>query len=49
MNEWMNEWMNDILKIALEEGHLGGSGGWMSNLGSGHDVTVHEFQPHKGL
>ena len=28
---------------------LGGSVGWVSNFGSGHDLAVHEFEPHVGL
>ena len=28
-------------------GHLGGSV-WVSDFGSGHDFTVHEFEPHWG-
>ena len=28
------------------KGHLGGSDGWASNFGSGHDLSVHEFKPH---
>ena len=27
-------------------GRLGGSGGWVSDFGSGHDLTVGEFEPH---
>ena len=27
-------------------GHLGGSVGWASDSGSGHDLTVREFEPH---
>ena len=30
-------------------GHLGGSVGWASDFGSGHDLTVHEFEPRVGL
>ena len=30
-------------------GHLGGSIGWASDFGSGHDLTVCEFKPHVGL
>ena len=26
-------------------GHLGGSAGQVSNFGSGHDLTVHGFEP----
>ena len=28
---------------------MGGSVGWASDFGSGHDLTVHEFKPHVGL
>ena len=31
------------------EGHLGGSVSWTSDFGSGHDLTVHGFEPHIGL
>ena len=27
-------------------GHLGGSVSWASDFGSGHDLVVHEFEPH---
>ena len=27
-------------------GHLGGSVGWAPDFGSGHDLTVCEFEPH---
>ena len=30
-------------------GHLGGSVGWTSNFGSGHDLTVCKLEPHIGL
>ena len=30
-------------------GHLGGSVGWVSDFGSGHDLTAHGFKPHVGL
>ena len=30
-------------------GLLGGSAGYMSDLGSGHDLMVREFEPHVGL
>ena len=30
-------------------GHLGGSVGWASDFGSGHDLTVPEFDPCVGL
>ena len=28
---------------------LGGSASQVSNFGSSHDLTVHEFKPHTGL
>ena len=31
------------------EGRLDGSVGWVSNFGSDHDLTVHEFEPRVGL
>ena len=30
-------------------GCLGGSVGWASDFGSGHDLGVHEFEPRVGL
>ena len=30
-------------------GHLGGSVGWASDFGSGHDLTVRVFKPRFGL
>ena len=33
----------------LTIGHLGGSVGWASNFGPGHDFTVCEFEPGIGL
>ena len=30
-------------------GHLGGSVGWATDLGSGHALTVGEFEPRVGL
>ena len=30
-------------------GRLGGSVGWATDFGSGHDLTVHEFEPRVGL
>ena len=33
--------------LSRKEGHLGGSVGWTSILG--HDIMVHEFEPHVGL
>ena len=38
---------NEALKFLL--GHLGGSVGWASNFGSGHNFTVREFEPPIGL
>ena len=35
-------------KIVLK-GHLGGSVGGASDFGSGHDLAVHEFEPHTRL
>ena len=29
--------------------HLGGSVGWASDFGSGHDLTVRGFEPRVGL
>ena len=37
-----------ILKIP-EKGRLGGSVGWESDFGSGHDLAVREFEPRVGL
>ena len=31
------------------KGQLGGSVGWASNFGSGHDLTAHEFEPRVRL
>ena len=31
------------------EGRLGGSVGWASDFGSGHDLAVREFEPRVGL
>ena len=36
-------------KINLLQGCLGGSVGWVSDLGSGHDLAVCEFKPCVGL
>ena len=33
----------------LLAGRLGGSIGWASDFGSGHDLTVREFEPRVGL
>ena len=44
-------WLTDIVLILrkLAKGRLGGSVGWESDFGSGHDLTVREFNPHFGL
>ena len=36
-------------KLKINMGHLGGSVGEVSDFGSGHDVTVCEFEPRVGL
>ena len=43
--------MNKMKKCISEktEGCLGGSVGWASNFGSGHDLAVHGFEPRVGL
>ena len=33
----------------MQEGRVGGSVGEVSDFGSGHDVTVRDFEPHMGL
>ena len=33
----------------MTQGRLGGSVGWASDFGSGHDLTIREFEPHVGL
>ena len=40
-----------VITIAriLSPGRLGGSVGWASDFGSGHDLMVHEFEPYIGL
>ena len=38
----------ELLKAA-SAGHLGGSVGWASDFGSGHDLAVCEFEPRVGL
>ena len=38
-----------VFKELLVEGHPGGSVSWASDFGSGHDLVVHEFEPHLGL
>ena len=38
-----------VINSNLNFGHLGGSVGWASNVGSGHHLTVREFQPQVGL
>ena len=34
------------LQHLKNKGHLGGSVGQVSDFSSGHDLTVHEFEPH---
>ena len=36
-------------KMRSGSGCLGGSVGWATNFGSGHDLTVCGFEPHVGL
>ena len=36
-------------KETSQEGCLGGSVGWATNFGSGHDLAVFEFEPRVGL
>ena len=41
-----------VLEVGREkelEGHLGGSVGWAFNFGSGHDLTVCDFEPRVSL
>ena len=33
-------------KKTQKEGHLGDLVGYVSNLGSGHDLTIHGFEPY---
>ena len=40
---------SDPVKKDLTEGRLGGSVGWASDFGSGHDLTSCEFEPRVGL
>ena len=37
------------MKITQDTGRLGGSVGWASDFGSGHDLAVRGFEPHVGL
>ena len=46
-SSWFFIWYFHLSKNKL--GCLGGSVSWVSNFGSGRDLTVHEFQPHIGL
>ena len=53
LNKWVGVWMDKWMKVMLlheplcsREGHLGGSVGWMSDFGSGHDLMIREFEPH---
>ena len=39
----------EALKKNQEEGRLGGSVGWAADFGSGHDLSVCEFEPRVGL
>ena len=39
---------SDVLKEP-HLGRLGGSVGWASDFGSGHDLVVREFEPHVRL
>ena len=41
---WTPHWVYRLLKNKIL-GHLGGSVGWVSDFGSGHDLTVCEFEP----
>ena len=41
-------WVKLIIKVCFL-GRLGGSVGWASDFGSGHDLTVREFEPSIGL
>ena len=36
-------------KMCVDTGSLGGSVGWVTDFGSGHDLTVCEFEPRVGL
>ena len=38
-----------LFKILCGEGRLGASVGQASDFGSGHDLTVREFEPRVGL
>ena len=38
----------DTIKKAKRQGHLGGSVGYVSDFGSGHDLTVCGFEPASG-
>ena len=40
---------NNDFRKSLEVGHLGGPVGQVSNFGSGHDLTVCEFEPRFGF
>ena len=39
------EWLARKIKRSGVSGRLGGSLSWASDFGSGHDLTVHEFEP----
>ena len=40
---------SSFIKNVFPLGCLGGSVGWASGFGSGHDLTVRGFEPHVGL
>ena len=44
---------NTILYVSFQRGEapgpLGGSVGWASDFNSGHDLSVHEFEPRVAL
>ena len=44
-----NENTVDFCIEKINQGCLGGSVGYASNFGSGHDLTAFEFEPHIGL
>ena len=42
-------WPTNLVKRSQKLGCLHGSVGWASDFSSGHDLTVHEFEPYIGL
>ena len=40
--------LKSFLLKRTPSGHLGGSVGWASDFGSGHDLTIPEFSPSSG-